>query len=178
MGTIVDSYEYIMKNLGNLGNVKEEEVQRICNIILSSGNIFIYGVGRSGIVGRMFAMRLVQLGLKAYFVGETIAPVVTNKDVVLLISGTGETQGALLVAQICRRVNAKIISMTSSEDNSIYKASDYRIVLKTNESSDLAPLGTLFETSALVLLDSIVALIMRMKGETEDDLRKRHAIWL
>jgi len=69
-------------------------------------------------------------------------------------------------------------SITSSKDNSIYKASDFRIVLKTNRSSDLAPLGTLFEASCHVLLDSMVALLMKARGEKEADLRKRHAIWL
>jgi 6-phospho-3-hexuloisomerase len=167
-----------MSNFGNLKKLDEREVERICELILKARNIFVYGVGRSGIVGRMFAMRLVQLGLQAYFVGETIAPVVTDKDVVILLSGTGETQGALLVAQICRRVSAKIISITSSTDNSIYKASDYNIVLETNKPSDLAPLGTLFESSSHILLDSMIALLMKMKGESENDLRQRHAIWL
>lgn len=178
MGTVIDSYKYIMKNLENLGEVKEDKVENICKMLLDSSSIFIYGVGRSGIVGRMFAMRLVQLGLKAYFVGETIAPIITDKDLVLLISGTGETQGTMLVAQICRKVNAKIVSITSSEKTSIYRASDFRVVVKTNEPSDLAPLGTLFEISSLVLLDAIVASTMNMKGENEEDMRKRHAIWL
>lgn len=178
MTTLTDSFEYIMRNLENLKEMDEKMVNKVCQILLDSGNIFVYGVGRSGIVGRMFAMRLVQMGFQAYFVGETITPVVTDKDSVILLSGTGETQGALLVAQICRRVNAKIISITSSKENSIYKASDFRIVLKTNKSSDLAPLGTLFEGSCHTLLDSMVALLMSMKGESEADLRKRHAIWL
>jgi 6-phospho-3-hexuloisomerase len=178
MTTLSDSFDYIMRNFENLKELDEEIVSKVSKVLLESRNIFVYGVGRSGIVGRMFAMRLVQMGLQAYFVGETIAPVVTDKDSVVLLSGTGETQGALLVAQICRRVNAKIISITSSTDNSIYKASDLKIVLRTNKSSDLAPLGTLFEASCHVLLDSIVAVLMNEKGEKEADLRKRHAIWL
>ena len=178
MTTLIDSLEYMMNNFENLRGLDEKTVADISRQILNSRNVFVYGVGRSGIVGRMFAMRLVQMGLQAYFVGETIAPVVTGNDSVILLSGTAETQGALLVAQICRRVNAKIISITSSTENSIYKASDFRIVLKTNKSSDLAPLGTLFESSCHILLDMIVALLMKMKRETEEDLRKRHAIWL
>lgn len=178
MTTLTESFEYILRNFENLKELDEGSVDKVCQIILDSGNIFVYGVGRSGIVGRMFAMRLVQMGLQAYFVGETIAPVVTEKDSVILLSGTGETQGALLVAQICRRVNAKIISITSSTDNSIYKASDFKIVLRTNDSSDLAPLGTLFEISCHVFLDSLIAQLMNVKGENEADLRKRHAIWL
>ncbi|MEM0140696.1 MAG: SIS domain-containing protein [Thermoplasmatales archaeon] len=178
MSTYVDSFQYILNNLMNLKETDEEQVEKVARAILSGNNIFVYGVGRSGIVGRMFAMRLVQLGLKAYIIGETITPVVTKDDVVVIISGTGETQGAILVAQICRRVKAKIVSITSSESSTIYKAGDYSIVLKTNRSSDLAPLGTLFESSCHVLFDCMVARMMEIRGEKESDIRKRHAIWL
>ncbi|MEM4056011.1 MAG: hypothetical protein QW578_03100, partial [Thermoplasmatales archaeon] len=68
MGTFADSFEYIVNNLMNLKSLDEEQVEKVVRTILSGNNIFVYGVGRSGIVGRMFAMRLVQLGLKAYIV--------------------------------------------------------------------------------------------------------------
>ena len=178
MGTVADSLNYIMENFSNLKSVDEELIERICNILLSSQSIFVYGVGRSGIIGRTFTMRLVQLGLKAYFVGETITPVVGNKDVVILISGTGETQGTLLVAQISKRVNAKVVSITAERESPLSKISDFTILLKVNKSSDLAPLGTLFELSTITLFDAMVALLMKMNKETEEDLRKRHAIWL
>ncbi len=178
MGTVADSLNYIMENFSNLKSVDEELIERICNILLSSQSIFVYGVGRSGIIGRTFTMRLVQLGLKAYFVGETITPVVGNKDVVILISGTGETQGTLLVAQISKRVNAKVVSLTAEKESPLSKVSDFTILLKVNKSSDLAPLGTLFELSTITLFDAMVALLMNMNKETEEDLRKRHAIWL
>ncbi|MEM1995936.1 MAG: 6-phospho-3-hexuloisomerase [Thermoplasmatales archaeon] len=178
MSTFADSFEYIVDNLMNLKSLDEEQVEKVVRTILSGNNIFVYGVGRSGIVGRMFAMRLVQLGLKAYIVGETITPVVTKDDVVVIISGTGETQGAVLVAQICRRVKAKIVSVTSSEKSTIYKVGDYPIVIKTNKSSDLAPLGTLFESSCHILFDCMIARMMEIMGEKEANLRERHAIWL
>lgn len=178
MGTVMDSLDYILKNFENLKEIDESLIEKICNMILSSQNIFVYGVGRSGIIGRTFAMRLVQLGLKAYFVGETVTPVVTSRDIVILISGTGETQGTLLVAQISKKVNAKVVSITSEKGSSLYSIGDYNIIIKTNKSSDLAPLGTLFELSTIVLLDTMVSLLMEMKGEHEDDLRKRHAIWV
>ncbi|MGC8547189.1 MAG: SIS domain-containing protein [Thermoplasmata archaeon] len=178
MGTVLESIDYILKNFENLRDIDESSIEKICNLILSSQNIFVYGVGRSGIIGRTFSMRLVQLGLKAYFVGETVTPVVTSRDIVILISGTGETQGTLLVAQISKKVNARVISITAEKDSSLYRMGDYNILLKTNSPSDLAPLGTLFELSTLVLLDAMVALLMEMKGEHEDDMRKRHAIWV
>ncbi len=178
MTIIKNSLDEIIRNVELLKNIDDKVIEKACNAILSAQNIFVYGVGRSGIIGRAFAMRLTQLGLKAYIVGETITPVVSNKDVVVLISGTGESQGTLLVEQISKRVDSKVISITSSPNSSMARNSDYLIHIPTNKSSNLAPLGTLFEISAMILLDSMVALLMDMKGETEEDLRRRHAIWL
>ena len=88
MSTLTDSFDYIMGNFENLRDLDEGIIGKVCELIIDSKNIFVYGVGRSGIVGRMFAMRLVQMGFNAYFVGETIAPVVPAKDSVILLSGT------------------------------------------------------------------------------------------
>ena len=178
MSIIKDSLNEIIGNCHRLLEVNERDIERACNFILSAQNIFVYGVGRSGIIGRAFAMRLAQLGLKAYIIGETITPVVSNKDVVILISGTGESQGALLVEQISKRVDAKVVSITASPNSSMARNSDLTIHIPANKSSNLAPLGTLFEISALMLLDAMIALLMHLKGETEEDLRRRHAIWL
>lgn len=178
MTVIKNSLDEIIRNVELLREIDEKLIEKACNAILSAQNIFVYGVGRSGIIGRAFAMRLAQLGLKAYIVGETITPVVGNKDVVVLISGTGESQGTLLVEQISKRVNSKVISITASPNSTMARDSDYLIYVPVNKSSNLAPLGTLFEISAMILLDSMIALLMNLKGETEEDLRRRHAIWL
>src|SRR5439155_87329 len=80
--------------------------------LTSAKKLFVYGVGRSGLAARAFAMRMVQLGIDCYFIGETITPVVGDGDAVLIVSNTGSTMSAIQVAHIARRVGAKVIAVT------------------------------------------------------------------
>jgi len=174
-----EAYKFILSQAGDiLNNVDESSVKRSIEIILNSNKTFVYGAGRSGIIGKSFAMRLVQLGLTAYFIGETITPIVTDQDSVFLISNTGTTKSTLLVAEISKNVGAKIIVLTSNENSPLVKYSDEKILLRGISHNSLAPLGTIFEDSSLILLDSIIAQMIQILNQSEEDLRKRHAIWV
>lgn len=174
-----EAYKFILNQVIDLLNtVEDSSVKKSIDIMLQSAKIFVYGAGRSGIIGKSFAMRLVQLGLTAYFIGETITPIVTEQDSVVLISNTGTTRSTLLVAEICRNVGAKIIAITSNGESPLIKYSTEVILLKRVSHNSLAPLGTIFEDSALILLDSVIAQMMQMLNQSEEDLKKRHAIWV
>ncbi|MEL9999503.1 MAG: SIS domain-containing protein [Thermoplasmata archaeon] len=174
-----EAYKFIISQIGDiLNNLDDESIKKAIDIMLSSNKIFIYGAGRSGIIGKSFAMRLVQLGLTAYFIGETITPIVTEKDSVVLISNTGVTKSTLLVAEICKNVNAKIIVITANDKSQLITYANEKILLKNVSHNSLAPLGTVFEDASLLLFDSIIAQMMQVLDENEEDLRKRHAIWV
>ena len=72
--------------------------------ILSCRKVFIYGSGRSGLVGQLFAVRLVQLGLDVHFVGEMTTPIIGKEDLTLLISYTGKTSSVVQTARIAKRI--------------------------------------------------------------------------
>ena len=148
--------------------------------MLDSEKIFIYGVGRSGLVGKAFAIRLVQLGLKVFFIGETITPIVEPDDFVIVISKTGQTMSAIQTANIVGRVGATVAVITAKDTSKLAHAGNILITLadKNNTKSEMAPLGTLFEDTALIFLDSLVPEIMKRLGETEKNMRARHAIWV
>ncbi len=171
---------YILDSITrSLEEIDEEKVERAVELLTGAKQIFVYGSGRSGLVGKFFAMRLVQLGLVAYFVGETITPVVNPEDVVVLISNTGRTKSTLLVEDIARRIGAGVIAITSREKSPLAKNADLGIIVKVhNTKPNLAPLGTIFEDSAVILLDSIIARLMDALNQTEEDMRRRHAIWV
>src|SRR5439155_581095 len=125
------------------------------------------------------AMRMVQLGIDCYFIGETITPVVGDGDAVLIVSNTGSTMSAIQVANIARRVGAKVIAVTGHRTSKLGHASN--VVLLIHSDGDgtetrLAPLGTLFEDATVLLLDGVVAQVMERLGQTEADMRGRHAI--
>ena len=173
---------YILKEVQEaLDKVDQIKVSETVEMILSSKKIFIYGVGRSGLVGQSFAVRLVQLGMDVHFVGDMATPIVEKGDLVILISNTGETMSVVQTANIVGRIGAKIISVTSSVHSKLGSASD--VVLEITQNKDeqrkrLAPLGTIFEVATSVLLDSLVPVLMQRLGQTESSLRKRHAIWV
>ena len=157
------------------------ERQEFIQAILKADKIFIYGVGRSGVMGKAFAIRLVQLGLKVFFIGETITPIVEPSDLVIIVSNTGETMSAIQTANIVGRVGAKVVAITAKKHSKLAHAASMIIHLnvRTDEADQkLAPLGTIFENTALIFLDSIIADLLKELNETEPGMRARHAIWV
>ena len=143
--------------------------------ILKANRIMIYGVGRSGLVARSFATRLMHLGLETYMIGETVSPPIEGGDVVILISGSGRTNSVLRVGELAKEIGAKAIALTSNENSPIYKMADLRVILRVGIDRELAPLGTIFEDSAQIFLDGLVAELMGDLDESEDSMSARHA---
>ncbi|MCD6481744.1 MAG: SIS domain-containing protein [Thermoplasmata archaeon] len=172
-----ESVEHIMQETQHiLEEVEEGKVNDAINLFFEANNIFVYGAGRSGLVAKAFAIRLVHLGFPTFVVGETITRPVKKGDLVVLVSGSGETIPVAMTAEIARRLGAKIISITANPDSHIARFADIPIILKPRKkNASLAPLGTLFEISAWLFLDGIIAQLMAEKKENEESMRGRHA---
>ncbi|MCL2295937.1 MAG: SIS domain-containing protein [Methanomassiliicoccaceae archaeon] len=129
----------------------------------------------------MFSIRLVQLGLTVYFVGDMTTPIIGKNDLTILVSNTGRTVSVVQTAEIARRIGSHVVSLTSSASSKLAQASDTAIVLnieKNKTDSELAPLGTIFEDSVLFFFDCLVPHLMKKLNVSEEDMRKRHAIWV
>jgi len=176
----------------NLSQVNEEELRTFVEMLKSHKNskILIMGAGRSGLVGRAFAMRLLHLGFNAYVLGDTIVPSISKEDLVIAISGSGSTKLIVTAAEAAKQVGAKIVSITSYPDSPLGKLSNHIVLLRGRIEvsprdyfarqilglhEPLAPLGTLFEDSALFLLDSIIATLISEFHVSELDMKERHA---
>jgi 6-phospho-3-hexuloisomerase len=176
-----ESTDYIVKMIQQTLENEVEDTDKFVDNIIGARKVFIYGVGRSGLIAKAFAIRLVQMGLEVYFVGETVTPIVEEGHLVIIVSHTGETMSAIQTANIVRRVGARVITITANAHSKLASASNLVIVIHPPKDEDrrrLAPLGTLFEDSTLIYLDSIVALLMEKLGQSEGAMRKRHAIWV
>ena len=176
-----ESADYILRSVAKTLEANVENTDQFVEWIISSRKVFVYGVGRSGLIGKAFAIRLVQMGVDVYFVGETITPIVEEGDLVIIVSHTGETMSAIQTANIVRRVGARVVSITAHPHSKLATASNMTIIVhppKDEERKRLAPLGTLFEDATLVYLDSIVAMLMEKLGQSEGQMRRRHAIWV
>ncbi len=176
------SMEYILDTIRtSLKNPDFDKINLAVELISSSNNVFVYGSGRSGLVGKTFAMRLMQLGLNSHFVGETTTPAVKGGDCVILVSKTGETQTAIQTARIVdeRVPGADIIVVSASPESTLVEFGDIKVIIDIEngeEDNRYAPLGTVFEDTAMIFLDGIVAVLMEELGEEVEDMKDRHPI--
>jgi 6-phospho 3-hexuloisomerase len=163
----------------SLDHLDAKTIERAVEILARAPQIFVYGAGRSGIVGRAFAMRLVQAGMRAYVIGESVTPIVQKGDAVFILSGQGESSSSIQTANIVRREGAELVVLTARGTSKLAHAATLLVVLDFAEDAGrprFAPLGTLFEEASLRLTDGLIAELMRARGETEASMRRRHAI--
>jgi len=175
-----DSIDYIqLKTKEILSKVSDKDIEKVKKLFFESNRIFLYGAGRSGLVAKAFAIRLVHLGYQTFVIGETITAPVQKGDLVIIVSGSGETIPAVMTAEIARNLDANVVSITGKRNSDIAKFADITVYIKAGcnekERKKYAPLGTLFEASVWVLLDGIIADLLDSKKETEEAMRSRHA---
>jgi 6-phospho 3-hexuloisomerase len=174
------SINYIQSRIENiLNDISQGNIKKIKNLFFRSNHIFVYGAGRSGLVAKAFAIRLVHLGFQTYVIGETITRPVQKGDLVVIVSGSGETIPAVMTAEISHNLGANVVSITAKKKSEIAKFADVTLFIsidyKDKERKKYAPLGTLFEASVWILFDAIIADLLDSKDETEDLMRQRHA---
>jgi len=178
--TFVRAQRYIGERVTKaLERVDPALIERAVQILDKAPQIFVYGAGRSGIVGRAFAMRLVQAGLRAYVIGESVTPIVRAGDAVFILSGQGESYSSIQTANIVRREGAVLLVLTAHPSSKLAHAASLLLSLELGEDAErprLAPLGTLFESASLRLTDALIAELIAARGETEASMRGRHAI--
>jgi 3-hexulose-6-phosphate synthase/6-phospho-3-hexuloisomerase len=180
VNTFHESLGYIQrKTVDILDTVTREDIEKINHAFFKAKRIFVYGAGRSGLVSKAFAIRLVHLGFQTFVIGETIGAPVKKGDLVCIVSGSGETIPAVMTAEIAKNLEATLVVITGNKQSRITKFADITIVLSADctekERKKFAPLGTLFEASAWIFLDGVIAELMKNKKETEESMRSRHA---
>jgi 6-phospho-3-hexuloisomerase len=147
----------------------------------SDRKVFVYGFGRSLLMGKAFSMRLMQLGFTSYVIGEVITPAVNAEDIVIVISRTLSNKAIHRTINVAKTYKARIVVITSKGDNSPLTKAENRLVVPDLKSTadrtlfEYTPLGTLFEVSTMVLLDGVVAELMHRLGITEKEMEVRHA---
>src|SRR5437773_11387674 len=111
----------------SIDHVSEREVSGFIELLVKekSRRILVLGVGRSGLIGRGFAMRLMHLGFSVYVMGETITPAIGKGDLVIAISGSGKTKLAITAAQISEEVGAQVEAIPSFPENQPRHVADY-----------------------------------------------------
>ncbi|GAA5262419.1 6-phospho-3-hexuloisomerase [Methanocalculus sp. MC3] len=173
-------------------SIADEEVEGFSKAILSANRVYVMGAGRSGLVAKAFAMRLMHLGFTSFVVGETITPAIEKNDMLIAFSGSGNTRSIADVAQTAKGLGATVGLITSNKESTIGQIADTIVVIEsqrdavTDESHEydirqmmgehrsFAPLGTIFETTSMVFSDALVSYLMEITETSEGELKKRH----
>jgi len=172
--------------------ISDREAEQFISELLKARRVYVVGAGRSGLVAKAFAMRLMHLGLQAYVVGETITPALKKGDVMVIFSGSGKTKTVADLAETARDIGGRICLITSNADSRIGKIADCIVIIEhrrdpvgddaaefeirqmMGEHKSFAPLGTLFETASMVFADATVSRMMEITKTDESALKNRH----
>jgi len=174
-------------------SLSDSETEAFLSAIQNAERIYVMGAGRSGLVAKAFAMRLMHLGFISFVVGETITPAMRQKDLLVIFSGSGRTKTIADIADTAKEIGGRISLITSNRDSKISRMADVIVIIEnqrdqvrdetaefeirqmTGEHRSFAPLGTLFETAAMVFADACISRLMEVSMIDEKELKNRHA---
>ena len=181
----IQSYiSQILNELGEtLGHIRNDSAEKLADAILAAKTIFVAGAGRSGLAMKSFAMRLMHMGFDTYVVGETVTPSITEKDVLLIGSGSGSTSSLVTNANKAHAIDATICLITIDENSPIAQVAEVVLTIPAPSPKvdrdlgfrSVQPMGSLFEQSLLLTLDAVVLLLMEKTGKTPESMFTRHA---
>jgi 6-phospho-3-hexuloisomerase len=162
-----------------VASVSGEAIEGAIAAIVGANRIFVFGEGRSGLVLRMVAMRLVHLGRTVHIVGDATTPNITADDLLIAGSGSGATPVTVLIAGQAHRTGCRVLAVTATPGSALTAVADLALVLKTpakgsrGSVGSVQPGGSLFEQSMLILFD---ALFLVMAGDSAAaQIANRHA---
>ena len=160
--------------------VSVSQLQELIDRVNNHKRIFVYGTGRSGLMLKAFAMRLMQMGYTSYVIGETTTPSTAPGDLLVVASASGET-GSVNDAVISGlKQGMDVVAITGSQESTLSHACDplIRIDVSTKFASTAAsiqPLGSLFEQMLLLIFDSTILRMSRMASDMNSQMARRHA---
>ncbi len=171
--------EIIAEQVEAIARIDDRSVDMLSEAIAHAARVFVLGEGRSGLAGRMFAMRLMHLGRQAFVVGETITPAIGDGDLLIAISGSGETGTVVLLAENARRAGTTVAAVTANEVGRLARLADLVVLIpvqhKLQESDSRQYGGSLFEQTALLLFETVAMLAADDASSGFAALANRHA---
>nr|WP_253951440.1 6-phospho-3-hexuloisomerase [Paenarthrobacter sp. CM16] len=149
--------------------------------IRAAERVFLAGAGRSGLVLRMAAMRLMHLGLTVHVAGDTTTPAIAPGDLLLVASGSGTTSGVVKAAETAIAAGADVAAVTTNTESPLAGLADVLVIIpaaqKTDHGSNLSRQysGSLFEQSLLLATEAVFQTLWENTDEPAEELWLRHA---
>ena len=169
-----DSIKSLMSQL-------DKSFNDLCNAVITcKGKLVIMGVGKSGHIAQKISATLSSTGTPSIFIHPTEAAhgdmgLINKKDIVLLISNSGETDEIINILASLKRHAKKIVSISGNNKSKIAKSADIKIQLNSKKEAcplDLAPTSS--TTNALAFGDALAISLLEAKGFTKNDFAHSH----
>ena len=166
----------------SLLGINKEKIQELIKLIINNKRIFIAGLGRSGLICKAFAMRLMQIGFKVFIIGETTTPAIKSDDLLISVSGSGRTTNSLNIIKKAKDFGVYKFLITANNDSPMSEIADSFILIpaptkfQTNFNDTGSQLiGSLFEQSTFILFECIIDILSKTLDLKRDETMKRHA---
>jgi arabinose-5-phosphate isomerase len=152
-----------------------------CNLCMqTTGRIVVTGMGKSGHVSNKIAATLASTGTPAFFMHPAEAShgdlgMITNQDLLIAISYSGETAEVVTILPVVKRMGAKLLSITGNPNSTMAQAADAHLDISVAEEAcplNLAP--TASTTATLAMGDALAVALLKMRGFTAEDFARSH----
>lgn len=149
--------------------------------VRGADRVFLAGAGRSGLVLRMAAMRLMHLGLTVHVAGDTTTPAIRAGDLLVVASGSGTTSGVVKAADTAVKAGAKVAALTTRPHSPVAELADALVVIpaaqKTDHGSNISRQysGSLFEQALFIVTEAVFQGLWENTDESAEELWLRHA---
>jgi 6-phospho-3-hexuloisomerase len=164
-------------------NISDEAAEDFIQRILNAKSIFFSAQGRSGFILRCFCMRLMHLGYSVYFCGETVTPAITRNDLLIVLSGSGETPSTLEAVKSAKQHHAETYGILGNIESGIASLVDKSLhipgttkLCRDGEPESAQMAGSLFEQSAFLFLEAVVLKIYQTRKKDVGSVSSRHAV--
>lgn len=164
-----------------MAKVDRDQLEEVLEYIKDNSRIFVDGEGRSGLMGKGFAMRLMHLGYEVYSVGETITPSVKNGDIYFAVSGSGESSSVVVNVKKAKEKGCIIIAVTSKINSTLGTLADKVVVVPGTTKGDSGKerksvqlLSSLFDQSLHIVLDAICLMLSKRNEISNSEATSRH----
>ncbi|MEG0854437.1 MAG: 6-phospho-3-hexuloisomerase [Angelakisella sp.] len=166
---------------GVLEQVKPQELTTVVGCIRKDCRIFVSGEGRSGFMAKGFAMRLMHLGYSAFVIGETVTPAIASGDVLVAVSGSGESAYVLTDAKKAREKGCTVVAVTSKAKSALTQLSDEVLIVPGTVRGDSGEargsvqlLSSLFDQSVHIILDVLCLMLSARDNTSNQEATQKH----